>query len=116
MATSGWAAANPLIGCPSVLSRFFGCAVFTRLRDLITSVLSDMGLGRPWSLRKSPQALQSTEPDSSRRHNGVVEVPQFKQTGLRVNVVSNASREEAFGLSIVVSIKKPKSRKLRARR
>ena len=64
-----------------MLSRFLGCDVFTRFRDLITSVLSEIGLGRPWSLRKSPQALQSTDPDSSRRHNGVVDVPQFWQTG-----------------------------------
>ncbi len=40
-----------------------------------------MGRGRPWSLRNRPQALHSTEPDSSRRHSGVVEVWQFWQTG-----------------------------------
>lgn len=55
--------------------------VLTRLRDLITSVLREMGRGRPWSLRKRPQALQRTEPDSSRRQRGVVEVVQFWQTG-----------------------------------
>jgi hypothetical protein len=32
-------------------------------------------------LRKRPQALQRTEPSSSLRHKGVVEVPQFWQTG-----------------------------------
>lgn len=55
--------------------------VFTRFRLLITSVLSDMGRGRPWSLRKRPQALQRTAPVSSRRHSGVVCVVQFWQVG-----------------------------------
>lgn len=58
-----------------------GRIVFTRFRLLITSVLRDIGRGRPCSFRKSPHALQSTEPNSSRRHNGVVDVPQFWQTG-----------------------------------
>ena len=63
---------------------FFFCGwpeFLTRFRLLITSVLSDIGRGRPCSFRKSPQALQSTEPASSRRHSGVVEVVQFWQTG-----------------------------------
>lgn len=51
--------------------------LLTRLRLLITSVLRLIGRGRPWSLRKRPQALQRTEPISSRRHKGVVEVVQF---------------------------------------
>ena len=55
--------------------------VLTRLRLLITSVLREIGRGRPCSLRNRPQALQSTEPNSSRRHNGVVEVLQFWQVG-----------------------------------
>ncbi len=58
-----------------------GRIVFTRFRLLITSVLSEMGRGRPWSLRKRPQALQSTAPVSSRRHSGVVCVVQFWQVG-----------------------------------
>lgn len=62
-----------------------GRIVFTRLRLLITSVLSEMGRGRPCSLRKRPQALQRTWPDSSRRHSGVVEVPQFWQVGCVVS-------------------------------
>lgn len=32
-------------------------------------------------MRKSPHALQRTEPASSRRHSGVVEVVQFWQIG-----------------------------------
>ncbi len=58
-----------------------GLMVFTRFRLLITSVLSEMGRGRPWSLRKRPQALQRTAPVSSRRHSGVVWVVQFWQVG-----------------------------------
>lgn len=58
-----------------------GRIVFTRFRLLITSVLRDIGRGRPCSFKKSPHALQRTEPNSSRRHNGVVDVPQFWQTG-----------------------------------
>ncbi len=54
------------------------CGVdLTRLRLLITSVFRLIGRGRPWSLRKRPQALHSTDPTSSLRHNGVVEVWQF---------------------------------------
>lgn len=49
----------------------------TRFLLLITSVLRLIGLARPWSLRKSPQALHSTDPASSLLHNGVVEVVQF---------------------------------------
>lgn len=40
-----------------------------------------MGRGRPCSFRKRPQALQRTEPDSSRLQSGVVLVVQFWQTG-----------------------------------
>ena len=57
--------------------------VLTRLRLLMTSVLSEMGRGRPCSFRKRPQALQRTAPVSSRRHSGVVLVEQFWQTGYR---------------------------------
>jgi len=56
-------------------------ADLTRLRLLITSVFKLMGRARPCSLRNRPHALQSTEPDSSRRHSGVVDVSQFWQTG-----------------------------------
>jgi hypothetical protein len=58
-----------------------GRIVLTRLRLLITSVLREIGRGRPCSLRNKPQALQRTEPNSSRRHSGVVEVLQFWQVG-----------------------------------
>jgi len=67
--------------------------VLTLLRLLITSVLRDIGRGRPCSLRKRPQALQSTAPVSSRRHSGVVEVVQFWQIGC-----------ETSRLAIVVAI------------
>lgn len=64
---------------------FFPCIsgrmVLTRFRLLITSVLSEIGRGRPCSLRNKPQALQRTAPYSSRRHRGVVEVLQFWQVG-----------------------------------
>lgn len=65
------------------LTFFFGpCPeLLIRLRLLITSVLRLIGRGLPWSFRKSPQALQSTEPISSRRQRGVVEVVQFWHTG-----------------------------------
>lgn len=53
----------------------------TRLRLLMTSVLREMGRGRPCSFKKRPQALHSTEPDSSRRQSGVVLVVQFWHTG-----------------------------------
>lgn len=56
-------------------------AVLTRLRLLITSVFKLIGRGLPWSFRNKPQALQRTEPSSSRRHKGVVDVPQFWHTG-----------------------------------
>lgn len=62
-----------------------GRIVFTRLRLLITSVLREMGRGRPWSLRKRPQALQRTAPVSSRLHRGVLSVPQFWQVGCAVS-------------------------------
>lgn len=55
--------------------------VLTRLRLLMTSVLREMGRGRPCSFKKRPQALQRTAPVSSRRHKGVVLVEQFWQTG-----------------------------------
>lgn len=58
-----------------------GPPVLTRLRLLMTSVLSEIGRGRPCSFRNRPQALQSTAPVSSRRHSGVVLVVQFWQTG-----------------------------------
>lgn len=69
--------------CLALLTFFLGpwLAVLTLLRLLMTSVLRLIGRGRPCSLRKSPQALQRTEPASSRRHNGVVDVWQFWHTG-----------------------------------
>ena len=39
-----------------------GRGVLIRLRLLMTSVLSEMGRARSWSLRNRPQALHSTEP------------------------------------------------------
>ena len=67
--------------CPASVIRtfFFGpCPeLLTRFRLLITSVLRLIGRGLPCSFRKSPQALQSTDPISSRRQSGVVEVVQF---------------------------------------
>lgn len=51
--------------------------VLTLFRLLITSVFRLMGRERPCSLRNSPHALHSTDPFSSRRHNGVVDVEQF---------------------------------------
>lgn len=61
------------------LTLFFSAwlAVFTRWRLFITSVLRLIGLGVPWSFKKRPQALHRTEPISSLRHSGVVEVAQF---------------------------------------
>ena len=58
-----------------------GPPVLTRLRLLMTSVLREMGRGRPCSFRNRPQALHRTEPDSSRRQSGVVLVVQFWHTG-----------------------------------
>jgi hypothetical protein len=58
-----------------------GPPALTRLRLLMTSVLSEIGRGRPCSFKNSPQALHSTAPDSSRRQSGVVLVVQFWQTG-----------------------------------
>jgi hypothetical protein len=55
--------------------------VLTRLRLLITSVFNEIGRGRPCNFRKRPQALQRTDPISSRRHRGVVEVAQFWHVG-----------------------------------
>lgn len=62
-----------------------GRMVLTRLRLLMTSVLREMGRGRPCSLRNRPQALQRTEPISSRRHSGVVDVAQFWHVGCVVS-------------------------------
>jgi hypothetical protein len=59
--------------------------LLTRLRLLITSVFRLIGRGLPWSLRNRPQALQSTEPISSRRQRGVVEVVQFWHVGCVVS-------------------------------
>ena len=58
------------------LTFFLGCWLtpLTLLRLLMTSVLRLIGRALPWSFKKSPQALHSTEPDSSRRHSGVVDV------------------------------------------
>lgn len=67
---------------------FFGpTAVLTRLRLLMTSVLRLIGRGRPCSFKNNPHALQSTEPNSSRRHNGVVLVPQFWHCGFTIRSV-----------------------------
>jgi hypothetical protein len=63
------------------LLRAPGPPVLTRLRLLMTSVLSEMGRGRPCSFKKRPQALQRTDPVSSRRQSGVVLVVQFWHTG-----------------------------------
>ena len=60
--------------------------VLTRLRLLITSVFRLIGRARPCSFRKRPQALQRTEPISSRRQSGVVEVVQFWQVGCEESV------------------------------
>jgi hypothetical protein len=72
-----------------LLTFFFApCAepeLLTRLRLLITSVFRLIGRGLPWSLRNRPQALQSTEPISSRRQRGVVEVVQFWHVGCAVS-------------------------------
>jgi hypothetical protein len=71
------------------LTFFFApCAepeLLTRLRLLITSVFRLIGRGLPCSLRNRPQALQSTEPISSRRQRGVVEVVQFWHVGCVVS-------------------------------
>lgn len=76
---SGWAAGKPF---PSAGFLRPPCApVLTRFRLLMTSVLREMGRGRPCSFKNKPQALQRTEPDSSRRQRGVVLVEQFWQTG-----------------------------------
>ena len=73
----------------ALLTFFFApCAepeLLTRLRLLITSVFRLIGRGLPWSFRKRPQALQRTEPISSRRQSGVVEVVQFWQVGCVVS-------------------------------
>lgn len=102
--TSGWAAARlrPLDSPGAYAMKMLGLArlslqaclftfflgpwpaVLTRLRLLMTSVLRLIGRGRPCSLRKRPQALQRTEPTSSRRHRGVVLVVQFWQMGCKL--------------------------------
>lgn len=80
---------GPLHSAEEVLTFFClarsGRIVFTRFRLLMTSVFSEMGRGRPCSLRKRPQALQRQAPVSSRRHSGVVDVPQFWQVGFGVS-------------------------------
>lgn len=94
MLASGWAAGRPTLSpaCEQLgivitavlLLRTFlrpALPVLTRLRLLMTSVLSEMGRGRPCSFRKSPQALHRTDPASSRLHKGVVLVEQFWHTG-----------------------------------
>ena len=80
----------------------------------MTSVLREMGLGRPCSLRNRPQALHSTEPNSSRRHSGVVDVVQFWHVGcedvlvaimmpvLSVQVKSVGRRRERNAINIIV--------------
>ena len=50
-----------------------------RFRFLMTSVFKLRGRTTPWSLRKSPQALQSGWPSGFLRHSGVVCVKQFVQ-------------------------------------
>jgi hypothetical protein len=72
-----------------LLTFFFAPCVepelLTRLRLLITSVFRLIGRGLPCSLRKRPQALHRTEPISSRRQRGVVEVVQFWHVGCVVS-------------------------------
>lgn len=80
----GWELVGPReVGESKRLGFFFcDCPEFlTRLRLLITSVFNEMGRGRPWSFRNSPHALQRTDPASSRRQSGVVDVVQFWQIG-----------------------------------
>lgn len=60
-------------------------AFLTLFRLLITSVLSDIGRGRLCNLRNKPQALQRTDPNSSRLQRGVVEVLQLWQVGCEVS-------------------------------
>lgn len=60
--------------CKSQTFFFGGWLALTRFLLLMTSVLREIGRGLPCNLRNKPQALQSTEPCSSRRHSGVVEV------------------------------------------
>jgi hypothetical protein len=61
---------------------FFGwVTLLTLFRLFIVSVFKLRGRARPWSLRNSPHALHNVAPNSFRRHNGVVEVPQFWQIG-----------------------------------
>lgn len=64
---------------PRLPTFFFGpcAALLTRFRLLMTSVLRLIGRGLPCSLRNRPHALQSTEPSSSLRQSGVVDVVQF---------------------------------------
>lgn len=79
---------RPRSSNPLLTFFFVPCAdpeLLTRFRLLITSVFRLIGRGRPWSLRNRPQALQSTEPISSRRQRGVVDVVQFWQVGCVVS-------------------------------
>lgn len=55
---------------------------FTLFLDLMTSLFREMGLGRPWSFKNNPHALQSTCPVSSLLHKGVVCVLQFLHVGV----------------------------------
>lgn len=67
---------EPVFACSELL--WFA---FVLLRDLITSVFSDIGRERPWSLRKRPQALHRIWPNSLRRQSGVVLVWQLWHHG-----------------------------------
>jgi hypothetical protein len=77
--------ALPCPGCESCicnsLAFFLGpwptLELFTRLRLLITSVLRLIGCAQPCSLRKRPQALQSTDPISFIRRE---ELPEHLET------------------------------------
>lgn len=55
------------------------CGTLTLLRDLMTPLLSVIGLGLPCSLRNRPHALQRFVPSSAFLHSGVVVVSQFIQ-------------------------------------
>ena len=83
--------------------------VLTLLRLLMTSVFRLIGRGRPCSLRKRPHALQRTEPVSSRRHSGVVLVPQFWQTGC------SRSRVSDMGFFIGIAVIDSESIRIRGR-
>jgi hypothetical protein len=72
----------------------------------MTSVFIEIGRGRPFNFRKRPQALHSTEPNSSRRQRGVRDVPQFWHVGCEevlvaimvpVGIVGNGCDREGIG-------------------